>query len=300
MIKQSLLSLCICISLISCRQETPIDNLKQNIQQLIEGKSATVAVSIKGIDPNDAVSINGDQHLPMQSVFKLHIAATALYQIDQGKFRLQDSISLTPELISKYQKLWSPLREKYPEGGNITIKEIIEYTLAWSDNLGCDLLIDQIGGTAVAQQYMQEIGIDEVAIIDKEIIIQSDWSRQYHNWSSTNSCNKFLQSLYENKDLLSPSSYAFLWTTLKETTTGKGKIRGELPEETVVAHKTAYSGKNKEGIIGATNDIGIVFLPDDSYFYISIFVSDSQEEETVNQQLMADITKLAWDYFQTK
>ena len=112
------------------------------------------------MDGTPTLSINGDKHLPMQSVFKLHIATAVLHQIDHGKFRLEDSLQITAKHIADYQKLYSPLRQKYPNGGRISIKELITYTVALSDNLGCDVLIDRVGGPEVVQQYMQEIGIE--------------------------------------------------------------------------------------------------------------------------------------------
>lgn len=49
--------------------------------------------------------------------------------------------------------------------------------------------------------------------------------------------------------------------------------------------------------MGADNDIGIVFLPDGRYFYIGILVSNSTETSEVNKKIIADISKIAWDYF---
>ncbi|MEO0902930.1 MAG: class A beta-lactamase, partial [Bacteroidota bacterium] len=227
-------------------------------------------------------------------------AAAVLHQIDKGKLSIKDTIKLTPELILEYKNLWSPLRKKYPKGGTVQIEELLQYNVAWSDNVACDVLLDLIGGPEAVQDYIHGLGVKDIAIIDKEIVLQSDWSRQYLNWSTTNASNSLLQILFENKSILSASSYEFLMSTLKETSTGKGKIRGQLPKEVVVAHKTGSSGKNKDGLTGATNDIGIVFLPENRYFYISIFVSDSKEDEETNQKIMASIAKLAWDYFQSK
>jgi beta-lactamase class A len=84
------------------------------------------------------------------------------------------------------------------------------------------------------------------------------------------------------------------------TSTGKGRIRGQLPEGTPVAHKTGTSDTNKQGITAAINDIGIVTLPDGRHFAIGIFVSNSKENEATNEKIIADITKLAWDYFVNK
>ena len=290
----------VCTAIPGWGQEHPMHTLKRQIEQVIEGKSATVAVSIQGMESKETLSINGSVHLPMQSVFKLHLAAAVLHQIDKGKFGINDTIKLTPELILEYKHLWSPLRKKYPKGGMVLIKELLQYNVAWSDNVACDVLLDLIGGPEAVQKYIHGLGVKDIAIVDKEIVLQSDWSRQYLNWSTTDACNSLLQILFENEGVLSASSHEFLMSTLKGTSTGKGKIRGQLSKDVVVAHKTGSSGKNKDGLTGATNDIGIVFLPENRYFYISIFVSDSKEDEETNQKMMADIVKLAWDYFQTK
>jgi beta-lactamase class A/beta-lactamase class A VEB len=91
-----------------------IDTLRQKINKILEDKSATIGVSIWGINPQDTISINGNRHLPMQSVFKFHLALAVLHQVDQGKFSLDEKISIDKEQIDLYSHLWSPLRKKYP------------------------------------------------------------------------------------------------------------------------------------------------------------------------------------------
>ena len=87
---------------------------------------------------------------------------------------------------------------------------------------------------------------------------------------------------------------------MKATTTGEGRLKGQLPEHTVVAHKTGSSGTNKEGVTAAVNDIGIVFLPNGKYFFISVFVTNSTEDADANEKIIADIGKAAWDYFESR
>ena len=78
----------------------------------------------------------------------------------------------------------------------------------------------------------------------------------------------------------------------------KNRIKGQLPEGTIVAHKTGSSDTNEEGIIGAANDIGIVTLPNGRHFAISVFVTNSKENDETNEKIISDIAKAAWDYFQ--
>jgi beta-lactamase class A/beta-lactamase class A VEB len=73
-----------------------------------------------------------------------------------------------------------------------------------------------------------------------------------------------------------------------------------VPKGTVVAHKTGWSGTNKDGVTAAVNDIGIIFLPNGQHFAISVFVTNSKEDIATNERIIADIAKVAWDYFSTK
>ena len=65
---------------------------------------------------------------------------------------------------------------------------------------------------------------------------------------------------------------------------------------TVVAHKTGSSDTNDKGITAATNDIGIITLPNGKHFAIAVYVSDSSEKSDVNEKIIAEICKSVWDY----
>lgn len=74
---------------------------------------------------------------------------------------------------------------------------------------------------------------------------------------------------------------------------------GYLPTETEVAHKTGYSGRHADtGVIAASNDVGIIVLPDGNAFAISVFVSDSKEGPEKSEKIIAEVAKACWDYFQ--
>ncbi|MEO9473876.1 MAG: class A beta-lactamase, partial [Cyclobacteriaceae bacterium] len=243
-------------------------------------------------------SINGDTRLPMQSIFKYHLALAVLHQIDQGEFSLEQVISLDKELMDSYKHLWSLLRKRYPEGGDVSLREILTLTVANSDNVGCDVLYKLIGGPAVVENYMHQMGIADIAIKYNELTMQTVWEYQYENWTTAKATNTTLMTFFENShQQLTKKSYDFLWGTMKQSWHPKVSMKSFLPENTIIAHKTGHSGKNDKGITAAQNDIGIIFLPDGTYFYLSVLVSDSKEEANVNKKIIADITKLCWDYF---
>ncbi len=268
------------------------------IEEMIKSYDATVGVSIYEPKSGDQISVNGDRHLPMQSVYKLHLALTVLKDVDAGICSLSDSIQITPAHIEQYEHLWSPLKKKYPNGATITIAEMMEQTVAWSDNMGCDILFEMVGGPAIVEKYMRDIGITDVAIRYPEIIMQSDWEIQYLNWSTADAITLLLQKIYTNENkMLSETSYDYLMETLIGTQTGTKSLRGLLPEGTTIAHKTGQAGVDPDGKRGAVNDVGIIFLPDGSPLYISVLVSDSREKLDDCYHIIAQTARIAWDHY---
>jgi beta-lactamase class A/beta-lactamase class A VEB len=273
------------------------DLLTEKIQQIISTKQATVGVSIIGNNGKDKVSINADKHYPLQSVFKLHIALAVLSEIDKGKFSLHQKVKVTKkELLPDF---WSPLRDENPNGGSFTIAKLIQYSVSQSDNVACDVLIRLLGNPKAVEEYFKKNNIiEDLGINFTEEEMQSKWENMFQNWTTPDAASELLMKFYLNKkNLLSKKSYNFIWKTLRETNTGEDRLKGELPKGTIVAHKTGYSGTNKEGITAAFNDIGIVFLPNGEYFIISVFVTDSKENNDINAKIIADISKAAWDFF---
>ncbi len=273
-------------------------NLKKEILQITKGKNATVAVSVLDFGNDKSVHVNGNKKLPMLSVFKFHIALTVLNEVDQGKLNLDQKILITKSDL--LENTGSPIRERFPEGNiQMPLSELIKYTVAESDNNGCDILLKLIGGTETVQKFINSKGIRNFTIKVNEEQMHQGFEFMYLNATTTNSANQLLKDFF-NKKMLSKTSTDFLMTTMLETSTGKNKIVAQLPESIPVAHKTGSSGKNEKGLTAAENDIGIVTLPDGTHYAISIFVSDSMESEATNTKMIADISKIVFDYFSKK
>ncbi|NJK97001.1 MAG: class A beta-lactamase, subclass A2 [Bacteroidales bacterium] len=282
--------------IISCHtpnQKT--DLLRNKIKQIVSDKNAVVGVSIIGNDGKDTISYNGDKRFPLQSVFKYHIALKVLSQIDEGKFSLEQKVEIQKKEL--LPDLWSPLREENPDGGSFSISKLIDYTVSLSDNVGCDVLLRLIGGPGTVEDYFKENNIKDISIKLNEETQQANWDLMFQNWITPKAANETLTKFYLKKEnLLSETSYNFIWNVMKATETGKRRIKGQLPDGTIVAHKTGSSGTNN-GITEAVNDIGIVFLPDGKYFFISVFITNSKEDEATNEKIIADIAKATWDYY---
>ncbi len=274
-----------------------IDLLRSKIENILSGKRAKVGVAISSLDLKDTLSVNGNDRFVMQSVFKFHIALAIMNLVEEGKLSLSQEVFITKaELMPD---TWSPLRDKYPEGNvKVTLDEILRFTVAQSDNNGCDILLKLLGGTARVNDFIHSIGINDVSISKTEEDMHKGVEAQFANWTTPIAAgillDKFSNTYSQNKSL------SHLWKIMTETTTGPKRLKGLLPEGTVVAHKTGSSDTNNEGMTYAVNDIGIVVLPDGRKYSIVVFVTNSYESYDDSEKIIADISKAAFDYFLDK
>ncbi len=294
MIRKIILALIITLSVSDSFSQ--IDLLRNKIEDIVKGKRAVIGAAISSLDGTDTLSFNGSSRFPMQSVYKFHLSLAVLDLVDKGKFNLDDKILIAESDMLNY---YSPLRDKYPEGNiEISIGELISYAVSLSDNVACDVLFRLAGGTGKVNDFIHSLGISDVSIVATEEEMHSGWQVQYSNWSTPFAAVKLLNKL-KNKEIIN-GTYDFLWKVMIETATGPKRIKGLLPDGTNIAHKTGTGPANSNGMTGAINDIGIVVLPNGNAYSIAVFVSDTYETMETNETIIAEISKLAYDYFATK
>jgi beta-lactamase class A len=95
---------------------------------------------------------------------------------------------------------------------------------------------------------------------------------------------------------LTPASAERLDSLLLRVTTGRRRLGGALPAGTPVAHKTGTSG-TRAGKTDATNDVGLISLPNGHRIAVAVFVHASPADETTREATIARLARLAYDTF---
>lgn len=270
------------------------DSLKKQIVEIAKQSKGIVGVSVLGIETRDTLNYNGNSRLVMQSVMKLPIAMAVLNRVDKGKYKLGQKMKVGKS--DMYPNTWSPMRDKYPEGTEITLGELLSYMVSQSDNDACDFLLKKLGGTQTVMDYLQGLGIKGINIVASETDMRKAWEVQYTDWCKPAEVVRLLDLFYQGK-ALSKSRNDFLYKIMTETTTGPKRLKGLLPADAVVAHKTGTSGTNEDGLTPATNDVGIITLPNGKHLAIAVFVCNSKADEATRDLVIAQIAKAAWDFY---
>lgn len=229
----------------------------------------------------------------MQSVFKFPLAVTALHLIEQGKLSLDQSIRFLPsDRILPHTH--SPIQDKYPEANvNVLLRELLGLAVSQSDNVAADIVLRTIGGPTIVNNYMDSIGVSGFHLEDGEDGLARDVAAQYRDWFEPAGAVQLLRRISDHSPVTLEHTQTLLqW--MQETPNGALRIKGMLPPGTIVMHKTGSSG-TREGVTFATNDIGLITLPDGRRLAIAIFVTDSRAGEDARDAVIARIAKAAYD-----
>jgi beta-lactamase class A len=274
----------------------PQQSLQQQIQTIAadaHGK-VSVACSLPGPSPLNC-DLNPTAHPPMQSVFKLPLALTILHQLEQGKFTassLDQPIRFLPE-DRILPKPYSPLQDKYPDANvDVPLRTLLQLTVSLSDNTAADILLRIAGGPDVVDKYIASLGITGFHLRDGENALHHSVPLQYRNWFEPRSAVQLLRIL-SDRSPLTPKHTTLLLAWMRPATPTT-RLQGDLPAGTVVAHKSGTSDVDN-GIAHATNDIGLITLPDGRQLAIAVFVTDSTADTATREKVIARIARAAYN-----
>ncbi len=242
------------------------------------------------------MSWNGDDRFPMASVYKLPIAVAFLQRVDEGAASLQDSITIAPSDFVGGARPMTAGAGDYPV--TLDIGRVLAYMVTESDNTASDEIMRRAGGPTEVRRRLAALGIEGLDVSRYEAEIFEEMRRRggpvrdpgdLRDTASPEALTSLLALLQRGMGL-SAASRRLLLDLLTATTIGPGRLRGLLPPETPVAHKTGTHG-------AATNDVGIVTLPDGSHVAIAVLIEGSGGDEAAREAVIAEIGRLVYDEF---
>ncbi|WP_432096422.1 class A beta-lactamase [Streptomyces sp. bgisy100] len=183
---------------------------------------------------------------------------------------------------------YSPVTEKHV-GTGMTLTELCDAAVRYSDNTAGNLLFDAVGGPKGLQAALRKAG-DDVTRMERRETELNDWTPG--DTRDTSTPRALAQDLraYVLGDLLDKSDRAQLTKWLRTNTTGGELIRAGMPEGWVVGDKTGAGST-----YGARNDIAVVWRPDGAPIVVAITSNRHAKDADYDNALIAQAAEVVAD-----
>ncbi len=264
-------------------------SLDERIVAIITGADVDAGVAVSHIESGRRLDVNGDAPFPMASTFKIPILATACRQLAAGSISLDARVPLADEDKS----MGSGILPYFESGLQPTLRDLLTLMIIISDNTATDIVVDYLGGAAVVEGTMHELGLTEIffKLNCKDLLRQAfppevadlprdelvKWTTENdilrdglafskgpeNNVSTANAMNELLHLIYSGA--LFPEDLRRTALDILYKQQFNVRISRFLPLGTKVAHKTGTIG-------GIRNDCGIISISDSNHVIVSLFL----------------------------
>ena len=182
----------------------PFAGLPGRFEKIAPAAQGRVGVAAQLLESGETASLHGDEHFPMHSVYKLPISMAVLQRVDRGELKLDQKVKIEPSDFVR-KGMYSPVRDKYPDGTELSIAELLRYTICESDGSTSDVLMKLIGGPGKVMVFLKEIQVPDIQVVNYEKEIGRDWETQYQNWATPKGALALLLALQSKRGLSTES-----------------------------------------------------------------------------------------------
>jgi beta-lactamase class A len=299
--------------------------LETRLNQIARTARAEVGVSIIHVESGARLSIQGGRPFPMASVYKLPIALELLFQAAEGTLSLDREVTLGPSDI----RACCTLSRRHPKGGvTLGVHELLELMITESDNTSSDALLRIVGGPTAVERRMSAWGFKAIHVnrYEGDIAFEmvgvahpppvSEWTldlqyrlisevppaevqaararytRDPRDTATPDDMAAFLAGLQRGSLLPLPFTNLLL-DLMARVKTGPQRLKGRLPPDTIVAHKTGTT----EVVI---NDVGLITLPDGGgHLAMAVFTANGARA-AATEHAIAEMAAEAYETFTGK
>ncbi|QFT86168.1 Beta-lactamase precursor [Halomonas sp. THAF12] len=227
-------------------------DLERQLGELERSADDRVGVALMNVASGAVASHRGHERFLFNSTGKCFIAAAVLSRVDEGRETLDRRIVIDEgDLVG-----WTPITEKRLGEPGLTVAELCQAAVAWSDNAAANALIESVGGPEAVTAFLRAIGDDTTRLDRVEPALNThDHAGDERDTTTPLAMMATLRTLLLG-DALSPSSRHQLASWMIEGKVGDARLRAGLPSSWLVGEKTGTNG------VGNASDIGIAWPGD--------------------------------------
>ncbi|MFE7913226.1 class A beta-lactamase Bla1, partial [Bacillus mobilis] len=250
----------------------------KDFSQIEKKFDARLGVYAIDTSTNQTISYRPNERFAFASTYKA-LAAGVLLQKNSTE-KLNEVVTYTKEDLVDY----SPVTEKHVDTG-MTLGEIAEAAVRYSDNTAGNILFHKIGGPKGYEKALRQIG-DRVTMSDR---LETELNEAIPGDNRDTSTAKAIATNLKDftvGNALPDQKRNILTDWMRGNATGDKLIRAGVPKDWIVGDKSGA------GSYGTRNDIAIVWPPNRAPIIIAILSSKDEKEATYDNQLIAEAAEV--------
>ncbi len=299
--------------------------LEREIAHLAPIADGKVGVGIIHLESGRELFVNRDEPFPMASTFKVPVAVQLLTLVDSGRLRLDSMITIAPSDLHPGSGTLTGLFNK--PGVSLSVRNLMELMLLISDNSATDILLRTAGRGGAVTSRLGKLGVRGISVDRPTVQLIADalgvknlppeneltvekfgvlaraitpaereaatvaFYKDDRDTATPEGMARLLEKVWK-RQALSGASTDLLLDIMRRCQTGTARIKGMLPIDVTVMHKTGTLNN------GVTDDVGIITLPNDAgHVILTVLVKESRANEERQERAIAMIARAVYDYF---
>ncbi|WP_175699448.1 PEN family class A beta-lactamase, Bcc-type [Burkholderia ambifaria] len=222
-----------------------------------------------------------DERFPFCSTFKAMLGAAVLAHSVEQPGLLQQRVTYGPSDLVNY----SPVSGKHV-GTGMTVAELCEAAIQYSDNSAANLAMKLIGGPSAVTAYARSIGDDAFRLDRWETELNTALPGDPRDTTTPAAMAASMRVLTLG-DALPPAQRAQFVAWLRGNKVGDKRIRAGVPAGSQVGDKTGT------GDYGTTNDAGVIWLPSRAPIVLAVYYTQARADAKPKDDVIAAAARIA-------
>jgi beta-lactamase class A len=252
--------------------------LLDTLSAIERNSGGRLGVAVLDTGSGAQTGLRADDRFPMCSTFKMLACGAVLKRVDESKERLDRRIKIEAQDVVPGSSFI-----KAPVGGEgMTLADICEAAMIYSDNTAGNVILASIGGPAGLTAYARSLGDTMTRLDRNEPTLNEAVPGDPRDTTTPAAMLKNVQSLVLGT-ALSPASRDQLTKWMVGNKTGDARIRAGLPAGWRCGDKTGAGER------GTTNDIGVLWPPGRSPIVVTIYLTETSSDTAKRNATLAAV-----------
>ena len=221
-----------------------------------------------------------DERFPMCSTFKWLAGACVLQRVDAGQDRLDRRIAYGREVLVPY----SPVTEKHV-GPGMTLGELCEATITWSDNAAGNLVLQSLGGPDALTRYARSLGDTQTRLDRWEPELNEATPGDPRDTTTPGAMARLLRATMVD-DALSARSRSQLVQWMQACKTNGKRLGAHVPPGWRLGSKTGTGAR------GTANDVGVYWPAGRAPIVVAVYLTEAKAPEEARNAAIAEVARV--------